>query len=30
VTHFHNTSVTPDWAAEKTFAGQIGDHLFYY
>jgi spore germination cell wall hydrolase CwlJ-like protein len=30
VTHFHNTSVTPDWAKSKTFAGRIGDHLFYY
>jgi N-acetylmuramoyl-L-alanine amidase len=30
VTHFHNSSVTPDWAKSKTFAGRIGDHLFYY
>ncbi|MDR1572795.1 MAG: cell wall hydrolase [Clostridiales Family XIII bacterium] len=30
VTHFHNTSVMPDWAKSKTFAGRIGDHLFYY
>jgi spore germination cell wall hydrolase CwlJ-like protein len=30
VTHFHNTSVTPNWTSAKVFAGQIGDHRFYY
>jgi spore germination cell wall hydrolase CwlJ-like protein len=30
VTHFHNDSVSPYWAASKTFAGQIDNVLFYY
>jgi spore germination cell wall hydrolase CwlJ-like protein len=30
VTHFHETSITPYWAASKTFAGRIGGHKFYY
>jgi spore germination cell wall hydrolase CwlJ-like protein len=30
VTHFHNASVTPNWTSAKVFAGQIGDHRFYY
>jgi spore germination cell wall hydrolase CwlJ-like protein len=30
VTHFHEASITPYWAAAKTFAGMIGNHKFYY
>jgi hypothetical protein len=30
VTHFHGAGETPAWAASKTFAGQIGNHKFYY
>jgi hypothetical protein len=29
ITHFHNESVTPYWAASKEFVGKIGNHLFY-
>jgi spore germination cell wall hydrolase CwlJ-like protein len=29
ITHFHNESVTPYWAASKEYVGQIGDHKFY-
>lgn len=28
-THYHSINVNPNWAKNKTFLGQIGDHLFY-
>jgi spore germination cell wall hydrolase CwlJ-like protein len=30
VTHFHSAGVTPYWAASHEFAGQIGNHRFYF
>lgn len=31
VTHFHNTSVLPNWARSKNmqYLGKVGNHLFY-
>lgn len=28
-THFHNSTVSPNWASAKTYRGQIGNHYFY-
>ena len=28
-THYHATYVNPSWNKEKTYIGQIGDHIFY-
>jgi N-acetylmuramoyl-L-alanine amidase len=28
-THFHLTSVSPNWASDYTFVEQIGSHRFY-
>lgn len=28
-THYHLTSVSPNWASEYTFVEQIGSHKFY-
>lgn len=28
-THFHNGTVNPYWASEKTYLGKVGSHYFY-
>jgi spore germination cell wall hydrolase CwlJ-like protein len=30
ITHFHAVAETPGWAAEKNYAGRIGNHKFYW